>query len=97
MVVSSSIEALGNEVVVELSILQKAVDAFAYLELYPPFTHKVVEIIIENKFLWDIRQANTRVFTTIEGGSQVEVAPRTSSPLMWLSGLLKRYRCQLVF
>ena len=54
-VVSSIVEALGEEVIGNIARLQKAVDVFTYLEVYPPFTRKSVDFIFENKFLWDIR------------------------------------------
>ena len=38
LVVARKIEALGEEVIGKLAGLRKAVDAFAYLEVYPPFT-----------------------------------------------------------
>ena len=51
LVVARIIEALCEEVIGNLVILWKAVYAFSYIELYPPLTRKVVEIIFENKFL----------------------------------------------
>ena len=34
---------------------------------------KIVDIVFNNKFLRDIRQANMHIFTEIKGGPQVEV------------------------
>ena len=73
LVVAIRIEALHEDVIGDIYRLWKAVDTFSYLEVYPPFTRKVVDIIFENKFIQDIRQTNTRVFSAIKGGSQVEV------------------------
>ena len=72
LVVASRVDALDKEVIGNLSRLRKSVDAFAFIEVYPPVMRKGVEIIFMNKFLQDIRQANTCVFAATKGGAQVE-------------------------
>ena len=51
LVVARSIEAFGEDIIGELAIFQKAVDVFACIEVYPPVTRKLVEIVFENKFI----------------------------------------------
>ena len=54
LVLSGSIEELGEDIIGKLARLRKAVYAFVYLKVYPPFTCKFVEILFKNKFLRDL-------------------------------------------
>ena len=62
---------LGEDIIGELVRLRKTIDSFAYLELHPTIAIKIVEILFENEFLWDIRKADTHALTTIKRVAQV--------------------------
>ena len=67
LVVAGIIEALGEEIIGDLSRLWKVVDAFAYLKLHPTVWSKLVEIVFENKFLRDIQKAKRAYSQLLRG------------------------------
>ena len=72
--VAGFVEACGEEVVGNIYRLGKAVYTFANLEIYPAIAGFVGDVVLPEKFIRNIGEADARIFVAVERGVQVEVS-----------------------
>ena len=71
MIVSCIIEAFGEDIIGNLSILGKDIGNFPGFEIDPTATFEFTEVVFVDEFFRDVGEADTFILKTIKRSSQV--------------------------